>query len=223
MKILSLVMTHPGGMEAYARHRHLWEHHKSHVITYATAGTKGTIGETIYFGSEQHHGLASLDRFRYLMRTLANLCDERGYEYVLISEYDSFCLEPGIPGFMMTDCLWGNLFHERPNTKFVSTVYLHPPLFSSAKIVRRIADGCDKHAGISCDGFWDRWLGHVCQSEQIPMIGFGPMGFSTNTIDDSNIDSAVEAVIDGAIMIHGVKDAKALKAITEAYSLATCQ
>lgn len=211
-------MAHPGGMEAYARHHHLWAHHNYPILNYATAGTKGTIGETVYFGSEQHHGLASLDRFRYLMRTLSNVMSERRHGYALINEYDSFCLNPGIPEFMLADCLWGNLFHERKGTKFVSTVYLIPPLLASAKIIRRIADACDKHSDTDCCGFWDRWLGYCCQAEKIPMVGYGPTGFATNTIEDDKIASAVEAVEDGAIFIHGVKSEKALIAIETTYA-----
>lgn len=221
MNVMTVVMAHPDAAETYARNRHLWEHHRTPVLTYTTADPHHIRfpREVLAFGHAEHHGPASLDRFRYLMRSLSNIAEERGIEYFLINEYDSFCLSPVLPPMLFADCIWGNLHHEQPGTRFISTTFLIPPLFASARIIKRIADGCDKHRDVECEGFWDRWLGYVCEQEEIPMMPFGPMGFAVNTIGDAELPSAIEAVKLGASMIHGVKSENVLLALENACSL----
>lgn len=219
-KILNVVMTHPEAHQVYVRNKKYWDHHGWPTLTYTTADTPKSMypKEVLAFGACQHHGSASLDRFRYLIRSLANISEERGITHFMVNEYDSFCLTPTVSPLMFGDCIWGNLHHEIPGTKFVGTEWIVPPLFASAKIIRRLADACDKMMDQECGGFWDRWIGHICQQSGIPMMPYGTMGFSVNTIEDATIPSAVDSIRSGAVFLHGVKSQKSFEAIEAAYA-----
>lgn len=224
MNILQVVMTHPEAMPIYMRHRPIWERMKLPILTYTTASHHPSRypKEVLAFGSPCHNGPASLDRFRYLIHELSNRCKEQGHEYVLINEYDSFCLSPSIPTMLFGDCIWSNLHFEKPGTRFVSTHFLHPPLFMSAKILHLISGACDTYRDQECGGFWDRMLGYLCEKAGIPMMPYGPLGYSTNTIHAANIPHAIGAALRGALFFHGVKTPEALAAIESAYAKQLC-
>lgn len=213
--VLVVVMTHPEADTAYARNHHLWAHHGFPILTFTTA-THHRVRfprEVLAFGSPQHHGAASLDRFRFLMNDLSR----RPHDFFLINEYDSFVLSPELPEKLFEhDALWSNLHHEKPGTKFVSTCFLHPPLFMSRHTLQRVAPAC-RHEDPSNLGFWDRYLGHICELDSIPMLGFRELGFSINTIHEAHYLDAAAAIAGGAVAIHGVKDPGALQIIEKSF------
>lgn len=217
-KHLLTVMTHAGAHETFMRHYYEWQKHGTDILVFTPDEPYPQINvphEVLKLGRAQHHGAESIRRFRNLLTYLAG----KPHESFSIFEYDSFCLSVGIPGFN-PDGLSGHVFRDdQPNRGFVGTYYVHPPLVFSAPTLRRILKSAQHVRDDAECGFWDRWLGWVCEREGIQFQNYlASYGFSRNTIEPPEIPAAVAAVNNGAVTFHGVKTKECYDAIKAAYS-----
>lgn len=207
--MIQVIMGHGEAWPVIHRHLPVWERLELPLLLYFPAGDSVQTGHpTFTFGHREHHGAHAIERFRTLLLHL----EGTAHDSFLIQEYDSFSLElPQItPG-----TVHGNLFRD-DSPKWLGGQFLHPPLaFDRAALESLVAA-----SGLIPDhaerGFWDRWIGLVCKSGNIPTAGWNERGFAHNTIEPQFIPSAVEARKNGATHFHGVKSEQCLAAILAA-------
>ena len=131
---------------------------------------------------------------------------------VCLIEYDSIFTRalPEHPGGLATCIAGGN------SPGFKGTRFFHTPWWvdrpTAALIVAEgrlmLAEGDIEH------GFPDRFLGRLV--DRCPMHITETNTFSVNTIDNpAYVEAAREAIRRGSFMVHGIKTADQLKAVTE--------
>lgn len=215
-RTLIVVMAHGGAQATFNRHLRYWQAHANPILTFCPSDdlVVGHGTEVVSFGRAGHHDVSSIERFKYLLKLLSL----RREDYFVIMEYDSLCLSSGIPPELFSvDCIFSNLFHDIPGNPFSATHFLHPPLVFSKKTLSKIVSECERRKEFDGLGYWDRYLGQICESGNIEMRGYGKLGFSVNTIEPSILPAAIEAVAGGAVMIHGIKTEPVLSSILSRY------
>lgn len=157
----------------------------------------------VKIGSRQHHGDAAIDRFIKIL----DLAVGTGFPFILFNEYDSLAYKipfsmkttPGLHGFVWTD--------GDPRNGFKGRYFIHPPLFMDIETADRIIESAIKWKALGTErGFWDRWIGMVCEKGEIPMHTTEAHHFSRNTIEQGHIGMLVNALGKGANWFHGVKN-----------------
>lgn len=205
-------MAHAGAESTYHRNRPYWGSGDLITLCPADSVVGGAISPVVW-GRASHHNTHAIERFIYFLRHLYL----QDYENYIIHEYDSLCLAPTVPPVVSGwDLLWGNVFGD-DTPLFAGKMFIHPPLALSSKSLRLILEEHDRFPAVVERGFWDRWLGFIAPKAGVKVNPYGPLGFSCNTIEPSQIPAAVEAVLGGAVMIHGVKTQQCFDALVRAY------
>lgn len=223
-KNLIVVMAHTDAQIVFDRHFGEWRKHPDSdlMVFYPEKepcmpderlrnGVK-LIGE----GRAEHHGPESIRRFRWMLNLIASW---KQYDRFTVHEYDSMALwNPGFSTF--ADDLGANVYRDdQPGRGFEGTTYLHPPLCLTRACIERVNTVAAGIPDSAERGFWDRWIGLVCEKGEIQTYDFltHGLGFSRNTINDGDIPNAVAAVAAGAVMLHGVKTRNCYEAVKSAY------
>lgn len=215
-------MTHAEAQPVFERHWPEWTKHPGTDIlvfhpasgAIATPPAPGCAVYDVGFGDACHHGPESIRRFRWLLRLLG---DQTQYHGFTIHEYDSLSLRTE-PGPFIDGQLTGLVYRDdRPDRGFVGTTYIHPPLSMTRATLWQIITAMESVPDDAERGFWDRWLGLVCERGMIGLNnGLAGFGFSRNTIEAGDIAAAVEAVRAGAYLLHGVKTEECYRAVKTA-------
>lgn len=213
MSVLITVMAHADAQATFDRHLPLWEHHGLDLMVMCPIDAMVRTDHTLLTtGNKSHHNAEAIRRFRSLLETLL----ETEHDRFIIHEYDSFCLSKDIGERLDTTRVLGNAFPESDHSRFKGTVFFHPPLDICREALEDIVDAGRHVSDLEACGFWDRWLGQVCDVGSIPWSGWCEHGFSKNTIEPSDIGAAVTAKRNGATRFHGVKTRQVLEAILAA-------
>lgn len=207
----TVIMAHaePAAEDAFNRHLPFWRRHSSDISVMCPLDSQVKTGLPIMpIGTRGHNGPEANRRFKKLLEILTMM----DYDRYVIFEYDSLCLSPDLPQRVSEPGLWCNLFDEdQPTARgFKGSHFTHPPLVMDKGTLRDIVRRGEQVSDEAERGFWDRWLGLVCELGSIPMRGYGRLGFSKNTITESELPEAVKAVHGGAVMVHGVKSENVL-------------
>lgn len=161
-------------------------------------------------GHRQHHGRAAIERFALLLHQGV----QSGHPYILFNEYDSLLYhlpeamrsQPGVHGFVWTD--------GDPRNGFVGRHFIHPPIFMDRGSAASILSGAAKFRSLGDErGFWDRWLGMICEKARVPMHTTERHHFTRNTIEQSHLGMLLGALKAGATWFHGVKSQEAFNMI----------
>lgn len=209
MKTLQVIMAHAGGQAVFDRHLPIWSRLGHDMLVFCPENSRvETILLMFAYGSAQHHGAHSIERFRALLLHMEHL----PYDYFVIQEYDSFSLsEPAIS----VGVLRGNYFPEN-DPKWLASFFLHPPLAFDRHTLTQLNYAARFLTLEAGNYFWDRWIAVCAELAKISVIGWGDIGFSQNTIEPNQITDAVTAARRGAIHFHGCKSQECFAAIMEA-------
>lgn len=217
---LAVVLAHGGAQDTFDRHLKYWTDLPADLLIISPQDwpirvPHGTQTAELQTGRRAHNGPESIKRFRKILTTMYGL----GYHHYAFFEYDAICLQPAImpkPDFSMV----GNVFYDTsPGRRFEGTVFIHPPIFWPGDIMDHLMRVIGRYSDEQEHGFWDRWLGLICEKEGIPLTNAMDVGtgFAHNTIEPNHLPSAVEAARKGAYLFHGVKTPEVLAAIQAAY------
>lgn len=222
---LLVVMAHAGAQETFTRHYPEWRKHPdTDILVFVPAADRITLTpddkplpHVVGFGKAQHHGAEAIRRFRWLLQLMA---DQTQYHAFTLHEYDSFSLDSNVGPFI-GNALTGLVYRDdRPDSGFKGTTFIHPPLCMSRGCLQKIVWAMAAVPDEAEHGFWDRWIGLVCERGYIPLHNLlkSGLGFSRNTIEDTDIPAAGEAVRNGARLLHGVKSKECYDAVTSSYA-----
>lgn len=208
---LVVVMAHADAQHIFNRHWPYWAKFGCPILVMCPKDSiVDTTAPVLAIGKKSHHDAMANRRFRELLIHLETTMHNEW----LILESDAICLcKDEIPlGFCGS--ITGNRFENTEPHRFKGSCYLHPPIAFSRDILERLIAGMKFVSDEDEEGFYDRWLGLLCDRSKVPATGWGKEGFSRNTIEVGDISAAVAARKAGACMFHGVKSDAVLKAIT---------
>lgn len=216
MKTLLTIMAHAEAQATFDRHLPYWQLQSEKDYIMAMCPQDSVVRtdlSVLAIGGKCHHGPASIMRFRKLLHFLT----KTNFDWHIIHEYDSISLpHPSIVNYVKPDShfltIYSNLF-TADQPEFKGHHFLHPPLSMSVEVLREIVNQSAFVPDEAEQGFWDRWLGYVCELAGVNMKGYGDAGFSRNTIEPHDMAAAVAARKAGAVMFHGVKSEQVLKAL----------
>lgn len=208
MKTLTVIMAHREAQGAFDRHLNFWKSHGTDLLVMCPQDSVvETNLQVLCLGKKGHHSAMANWRFKTLLQYLTKV----SYEWFFLNEYDSLCLTPALPP-CPTESISSNLFTAN-QPEFRGHHFLHPPLQFSQSVLGRIVTALNKLPDYSENGFWDRLLGYACELGKVPMAAYNNLGFSRNTIEPGDIQAAVQARKNGAVLYHGVKTEPVLRAL----------
>lgn len=215
MKNTILVMAHGKVLPTIERHEKYWTRWGD--VTYVTSvndGIPGSRGLQWAYGPPEHHGFECNRRVMLALKQAT-----QGFPTnIILLEYDCLILGQDKSWLKMVprDAVWCPAFSDTRATRgFVGTTFCHPPLVMNCRTACHLVEAMEK-LGPACEaGFWDRFVGHVCEQYAIKIQNMWNTGdcFARNPIDGEYLDSACEAVSKGARFIHGIKDEPSLRRI----------
>jgi len=213
---IHIIMAHGSAQETFQRHLPVWERNGLPITVVCPSDNPVQTNHALTkIGTRQHHGVAAIERFIKII----DLGVRSGFPYILFDEYDSMAFElpfhlkttPGLHGFVWTD---GN-----PANGFVGKHFIHPPLFMDNDTASGIIEAAIKLASLGTEqGFWDRWIGMICEKGNIPFHTTEKHHFSRNTIEQGHIGLLSEALTNGATWFHGVKSEPVFNMIKARYA-----
>lgn len=215
MKTLQIIGAYAGAQEAFDRHLPFWKHCNADVLVTSPADSPIITDQPqLLEGRKGHHGTAGLYRYLFLLEWLRNT----KYDRFVFHDYDSFNLEQEYPE--PTSPVSGPCFSDlRPDRPFIGSLYIHPPIMITAQGLELIHQRKGAIGDSIEGGFFDRWLGYLCQAAGILVTDWYPKGicFTRNSFDRPEIlAEAVKAIENGAYMIHGVKTAEGFNRVLDA-------
>lgn len=207
-------MAHRAAQATFDRHLPNWEQYQCPIII---VSPRDDLIETKYpiwaIGRKNHHGPESIARFREMLFRMYT----ENYARTMFFEYDAIGLSPTLPKSETAIC--GNVFRDdRPDRGFLGTTYIHPPILFPWDPLDRLIKVLPKYGDNLEHSFWDRWLGLICEVEDIPLMNLMPhYGHAANTIEAPMLPDAVAAAARGVSLFHGVKTPEVLNALTKAF------
>lgn len=216
MSDFHVIMAHREAEPTVRRHLRFWRQPGGPLLFYSSVDKKLLVDghQNLVFGKSGHHGVESIARFRFLLKHMSTRAAE--YDRLIIWEYDSFCVSPRMPE-TNPDVVTANAFINH-DPAFSAKWHTHAPLVIPMAILQRLVPVMEKLPNDAEFGFWDRWMGQLCALAGVEIESFcegRKDGFSMNTFHEANFPVLKQAVLNGVRVIHGVKDAAALKIITD--------
>lgn len=219
-KLLMAVHSYPGANPIVARH---WQYyHNAGADQIIGIGTEGSGCEwpenipTASIGVNRYMDGKSDHLCRRFIQTIEE-CFMNGMEWdhLCIIEYDAIFLKP-----MPRDLPAGIVAHLAGGTPAgcTCTRFYHCPWIMDRETARRVIS-CGKQMIAERDielGSPDCFLGKMIDRFSLPITDCPFPVYSRNSLDiPAHLEEAKQAVKSGAVMIHGVKDAKMLAALME--------
>lgn len=224
MKTLLCVLTHSAANETFARN----------FPWYQRAGLPilgvGRVDKEMFWPNDIEHidigdeeyikDDAQLWRFVTLLTLLraglGQQPDKPPYDAYAITEYDCIWTRkmPEIPGWSFISLATQIAGHKSGG--FRGSRFFHCPWIVQRKDLAYFIDYGERmlNAGLNEHGFIDRWLGLMADLYDIRVHEIN--GYTRNTLDQpEHIAQAIDAIKDGACVIHGVKTADQLAAVTK--------
>lgn len=218
MTTLQVICAYSGAQETFDRHLPIWKANVADTIVVCPQGSgiNPRRMDQYYVGLKGHNGAVAMQRYLNLL-TLLGSREFCACELIVIQDYDSLCLSADIP--IPEHPIAGVL--KRSNdlkTKFKGDFYIHPPNMFTREGLELVLKHAPQLPPESEGGFFDRWIGYLCQLNNIPVTDWNAvgLGYSRNTIDDAHLKEACDYARKGCVMFHGVKTEECLNAIQEA-------
>lgn len=213
MNALVTIMAHgeSHAQQTFFRHLPFWRAHGLPILVTCPENSKVAAPASLpmlTIGRASHHDAEANRRFRTLLGILART----EYDRHIIFEYDSLCISPELPDEVLhSRGLFGNVFNALPgDARFTAGQYIHPPLIVDRETLNRLLESAPDVPDESEGGFWDRWLGKLCEVARVKPKSFGDLGYSQNTIEEHHLNDAEMAARDKAVFFHGVKTSRTL-------------
>jgi hypothetical protein len=205
---LIIIMGHAEIQATFDRHLPLWEKHGCPLLVVCPVDSiLSTKWPVLAMEKSSHNGPHINRKFRRILE----FCQTMRYDRFVFMEYDALCIGCiPTPGGHIT----GNLFTS-DQKEFQGHYFLHPPICFDQKALEPLVKFA-KTVPDETDGFWDRYLGYLCEYGKVPFVGYEWLGFARNTIEPHMIPDAVAARKAGAVFFHGVKTEAVLNALLNA-------
>lgn len=210
MTLLPVIMAHGNGIAAFRRHEKYWLAHKMPLLVCCPEDDPLKSGhETLHFKKASHAGKDAGERLKLLVEELAR----RTWDQCVIYEYDSFMLEPTVPG---SPGIHGIVFRNDESPKFMAERYANPPWTVDRESFEAMRAVMLKYPRLHEHGYADRWLSALAMLAGVPLFDYEPAGFSRGTIQTSDIPLVnMRIKHEGCFAFHGVKQEWVLKAIEQ--------
>lgn len=222
MNTLINIMAHKGAQQTFERHFDYWSKlvkRDEDMIVWCPSDDivtcPGVQVQAIH--RAQHIGSEANSRVWHIFNHIQHL----GYEQYAFFEYDSICLG-ALPEF--DEDIGANIFHDPEGYNsgaWLGKMFTHPPIVVKARALPHLIQAWTA-VGINCErGTWDRALGLAIEKANLTQRNFlaTKEGFACNTIHPAQFPDLIEAVKDGAKMIHGIKTEECLLAIKGAQAV----
>lgn len=165
--------------------------------------------EHVHFGKALTHRSHD-DYWQYQSRVLDTMkyCLTLRPEVFLFTQFDSICLGP-LPRFDENACVMHLQGYDAP--PFKSKKFWHPPWLFGRVILQRFVEHASRH-DIRCEqGVMDRWLAWIMECHGIEPTPCS-WSWSANSMDTAQrTESARQAVRDGKLFFHGIKNKSMLE------------
>jgi hypothetical protein len=194
-----------------------YEHHQAPVVIFSPEDSKiSRMGPHIcrFIGRRQYIGQLSLDRQK---AQLAALLDYTGFNWFLMNDSDSICVEPKLPAYLFEspETLWSNsvsdAMHARPENYPYPRLAFQPPYFCHRSVIQKLIS-VDVPADPTTP-FIDWWMMSVAIEARVPFQNFRD-GISCPTSDEGSLAAMSDAVTNrGAIFLHSIKTLRALNQV----------
>jgi len=218
MNLLQVVMTHKDSVETVARHLPIWEGITKNIIfaspedSYMSEGKFINGYPEVRLGQAEHHGELSAQRIIKIFEFAL----KQDWEYFLLQEYDSFAL--ALPKEVMPDKggVSAALYNQNKIGKYKGRFYLHYPMLFDRGGCKKVYENLPRV--VTRDRYFsDRFIGRAVEFAKIPVNDLlsNKKAFSKNTILPEHYSKLREAVKEGAVFFHGVKDVETLRIIME--------
>lgn len=204
-----IVHGHGAIQATFDRHLPFWEAH-GHLITVfsLTDDPLNPRGHNhIKFGTRGRGGPKAHERNLNWLSYMA----KKQFDRFLIYEYDAFSLDPNVT---VPKGLSGNIFPCYDS--FIALRYPGHPMGIDSHSAFKMLEVAKEYPEMTEGGHIDRYYGALAQLAGVPLFPWIPAGYCQNSITIEFISQAIEAVKNGARMIHGVKDERTLKALVGA-------
>lgn len=215
---LVVVMAHAEAQATYDRHYRFWKAHDCDMLVVCPQDSVvQTKEQVLAIGRRSHHGEEANARFLSMLSFL----EAMDYFDFIVHEYDSLCIDPdAAEEFPLTHGsnpkLRGNRWDNTEPNRFHGKHYFHPPLSFGKEVLKQLNQAALKVHPRDEEGFWDRLVGWMADIAGLETGTWGDNGFSRNTIEPEHLLGAVSARRNGAVWLHGIKDARTLHALEHA-------
>lgn len=164
-----------------------------------------------HFGRELQASRASWWWYQSRVLDTMKHCLTLDYQGFVFTQYDSICLGqfPAIGPLDSVHRLAGGI-----TPGFKASFFLHPPwCFGKARLEQFVEAASDYDIVTTEDGIMDRWLSLIIENDCQPFTRCA-WGWTANSIDTPNLVAcARQAIGNGALFVHGVKNKQQLDAI----------
>lgn len=213
MKTIAVISAHGQSLAAFKRHQKFWAHHDDVMVVSPENDPLLPIQfptwKNVGVGMAEHNGRESIKRFQWIM---GHLQDRTDWDWCVMHEYDSFFLEhrlPEYPGF------YGVLWQNKESPGYMAPIYANPPWTFDRDSLLQMTAVAERYKGIFENGEADRYWSALAYLSRVPILPYGPPGFSRGTIGPKDIPALRGAIYGGAYAIHGVKQEWVLKAVEQ--------
>lgn len=224
MKLHITIMSHAGGLDCCKRHMPFWKAHDPARIDIIT-NTNYPIKQEDFpdcnvYASEESARIGRLAwaRIKTMLTQLwlrSKACEE--FTDFMVFEYDSLCL---LPAIIPLRGFFGTCFVNK-DSRYHAPRYALPPWQFDAGTLNKMFSAMLRWPDLYENGYCDRYLSSLAWLAGVPVLDHPFGGYAKNTIEARHIKGMQNAIRrEGARMIHGIKDERALEAAVEAFKQA---
>jgi hypothetical protein len=157
---------------------------------------------------EGNYGNACIERFKYTLRDVLRY----KWDWLFLTEHDAICLEPDLTQLQIEEAWWGIVSEGQHESRFVVA-----PHFIPRSVLNKVVSVMDNIPITTALG--DEWIATVMRTYGIPYRHYGDLSWrnhKTGLLTPSDVPSVRAAVLSGATIIHGIKDAAGFAAVMRA-------
>lgn len=207
-------MAHGAALDTFRRHVPLWLEHRAAAGLVVCPANDPIPQEASPWpvhpvGLSEHNGFEALKRLRWLVETLAT----KDASHHVIFEYDSICLVPMIARRR------GFFGHCRlsMDPRFLAPRYANQPFIIDRESLRFMRAQISAWPELFEQGECDRYFAALAFLAGVPLFPHSPPSYCRATLTKQHIELMGRAIHEGAVYLHGIKDAEILEAAVSFY------
>lgn len=199
MRPLLTIFCWKGDDERIDRHWGSWEKTGCDIILSFPVDAPCRRGG-LAFELSQHHGANIMRRIFDTFNRVRLI----GYDTYWFGEADMIGIRSA--PIEISDGLHGFLWDNK-DPQFKAKQYIHYAQGMNRKTLSDVCVACHSVAPDSEQGFQDRFLGMVCENNNIPLIHRADITYSRNALDRNEYFEQAQTAIDsGVSFVHGIKE-----------------